>query len=51
MVCPGDAFVVAAIGLEAAVQDADEPVADLAQGRVVADPAGAESVVVVAGAG
>jgi hypothetical protein len=34
-VAPGDVFVVEGAGFEAAVEDADEPVGDLAQGRVV----------------
>jgi hypothetical protein len=42
VVCPGDGFVVAAVGGEAAVQDPDEPVAELAQGGVVTRAAGAE---------
>src|SRR6266545_6690955 len=48
---PGSRFVVAGAGLEASVQDADEPVGELAQRGVVADAAGALLVVVGAGAG
>lgn len=46
MVGPGDVLVVGPAGLEAAVQDAGEAVAELAQGGVVAGAAGAECVVV-----
>ena len=38
-------------GLESAVQDADEPVTELAQRGVAADPGGAQLVVVGAGSG
>ena len=48
---PGGVFVVAGAGLEAAVEDADEAVGELAQRGVVAGAAGAEGVVVGAGAG
>jgi hypothetical protein len=48
---PGGVFLVEAAGFEAAVQDADKPVAELAQRGVVAFAAGAEGVVVGAGAG
>src|ERR1041384_3960408 len=51
VVGPGDVFVVGGAGREAAVQDADQAIAELAQGRAVADPASAELVVVAAGAG
>ena len=51
VVGPGGVLVVAAVGLEAAVQDADQAVAELAQGGVVAGPAGAQAVVVGAGSG
>jgi hypothetical protein len=44
-------FVVAGAGLEAAVEDADESVGELAEGGVVADPAVAERLVVGVGAG
>ena len=44
-------FVVVGAGLEAAVEDADEPVRELSQCGLVADAAGALGVVVVAGAG
>jgi len=50
MVCPGDGLVVARVGLEAAVEDADEAIAELAERGVVADAAGAELIVVGAGA-
>ena len=43
---PGGVFVVEGVVSEAAVEDADEAVADLAQGGVVADLAAAEIVVV-----
>lgn len=43
---PGDVFVVGGAGFEAAVQDADEAVGDLAEGGLVADVAGAELAVV-----
>jgi hypothetical protein len=39
VVGPGGVFVVGGAGLEAAVQDADEAVAELAQRGVVADTA------------
>src|SRR5450755_1737070 len=48
---PGGGFVVAGAGFEASVQDADEPVGELAQRGVVADAAGALLVVEGAGAG
>ncbi len=44
-------FVVGGLVLEAAVEDADEAVAQLAEGGLVADVAGSEAVVVGAGAG
>jgi hypothetical protein len=47
----GDVFVVGGAGCEAAVQDADQAVAELAQGGAVADAAARELVVVAAGAG
>src|SRR6185437_15205197 len=46
VVGPGGGLVVEGAGLEAAVQDADQAVAELAQGGVVADAAGAQGVVV-----
>ena len=46
---PGGGFVVEGAGFEAAVQDADEAVGELAQGGVV--PGAAGTLVVVAGAG
>ena len=48
---PGLGFVVGGAGLEAAVEDADEAVAELAQGGVVADVSSSHRVVVGAGAG
>src|SRR6266516_1801862 len=48
---PGGGLVVGGAGFEAAVQDADEPVGELAQGGVVPGAAGALLVVVGAGAG
>ena len=50
-VAPRGGLVVAGAGLEAAVQDADQPVPELAQGCVVTDPAPAQGVVVDAGTG
>ena len=49
MVAPAEMFVVGPTGVEAAVEDADEPVAEWAEGRVVAEAA--EGVVAGAGAG
>jgi len=51
VVAPGGCFVVASVGLQAAVEDPDEAVGDLAQGGLVADLAGAELSVVGGGAG
>ncbi|MFD9192283.1 hypothetical protein ACFWCA_29135 [Streptomyces phaeochromogenes] len=51
VVRPGGVFVVRGAGLEAAVQDPDEPVAELAERGPVAYAAGALLVVVGAGAG
>src|SRR5216683_7223780 len=48
---PGGGLVVEGAGLEASVQDADEPVGEPPQGIVVFDAAGAEVVVEGAGAG
>src|SRR5664280_3079697 len=45
-VLPGGVLVEKGAGLEAAVQDADEPVRELPQGRVVADVPAAQRVVV-----
>jgi hypothetical protein len=50
-VCPGGVFVVVGLGFEAAVEDADEPVGELAQGGLVADASVAELSVVGAGSG
>src|SRR5215472_7164496 len=49
VVGPGGGLVVEAAGLQAAVQDADEPVGELAWCCLVADVAGCEGVVVGAG--
>jgi hypothetical protein len=46
---PGGGLVVAGVGFQAAVEDPDEPVGQLAQRGVVTDPAGALTVVVGAG--
>ena len=51
LVVPGGVLVVEGAGFEAAVEDADEAVGQLAQGGVVALAAGAELVVVGAGPG
>ena len=51
VVGPGGVFVVGGAGRGAAVQDADQAVAELAQGGAVADPAPTELVVVAAGTG
>jgi hypothetical protein len=51
LVSPGGGFVVGGAGGEAAVQDADQAVGELAERGVVADAAGAQRVVVGAGAG
>src|ERR1700738_3733689 len=48
---PGGCFVVAGAGFQAAMQDADEAVAELAECGVVAEAAGALLVVVGAGSG
>ena len=49
---PGGCLVgVGGAGLEASVEDADEPVGELAEGRVVPCAAGALGVVEGAGAG
>ena len=47
---PAGGLVVGGAGLEAAAEDADEAVAELAQRGAVADAAAAELVVVAAGA-
>src|SRR6476661_1169709 len=51
VVGPGGCLVVKGAGLQASVEDADEPVGDLAQGRVVLGAAGAFGVVEGPGAG
>ena len=51
VVVPGDVLVVEPAGFEAAVQDPDESVAELAQRGVVAGAAGADGVVVGPSAG
>src|ERR1035441_9330142 len=48
---PGGFLVVESAGFEAAVQDADEPVGELAEGGVVVGAAGSLLVVVGAGGG
>src|SRR5487761_1738852 len=48
---PGGCLVVGGAGLEAAVEDADEAVGELAEGRVVLGAAGTFGVVEGAGAG
>ena len=48
---PGGCLVVEGAGFEASVQDADEPVRDLAQGRVVLGAAGTLGVIECPGAG
>ncbi len=48
---PGGFLVVEGAGFEAAVQDADEPAGELAEGGVVVGAAGSLLVVVGAGAG
>jgi hypothetical protein len=48
---PGGCLVIAGAGFQAAVQGADEAVAELAEGGVVAESAGALLVVVAAGSG
>ena len=50
VVVPGGVLVVARSGLEAAVQDADQPVGQLPQGGMVPDVPGSHGVVVDAGA-
>src|SRR6266540_5086815 len=51
VVGPGGCLVVEGAGFEASVEDSDEPVGELAQGRVVVSAAGALGVVEGAGAG
>ena len=46
LVVPGECFVVGMAGLEAAVEDADPAVGELAEGGLVADVPGAEGLVV-----
>jgi hypothetical protein len=46
---PGGAFVVVGVGFQAAVEDADEPVGELAEGGLVPGAAVAECQVVGAG--
>src|SRR6476619_6331560 len=46
VVLPGGVLVVVGAGLEAAVQDADQPVRELAQSGVVANLPGSERVVI-----
>ena len=47
---PGGGLVVGGAGLEASVEDAGEPAAELAQGGMVLGAAAAELVIVGAGA-
>ena len=49
VVCPSGVLVVAGAGFQAAVQDADQPVGELAQRGVVGLAPGAELVVVGTG--
>ena len=51
VVCPGDRFVVGGVVSEAAVEDADEPVGERAEGLVVGRSASALAVVEGAGSG
>ena len=51
VVRPGGCLVVERAGLQAAMQDADEPVGELAQGGVVFEVSGPLLVVIGAGAG
>ncbi len=50
-VCPGGVLVVGGLGFQAAVEDADEAVGELAQGGLVADLPVAELLVVGGGSG
>src|SRR4029453_1340721 len=43
---PGGCLVVAGVGLQTAMEDTDEAVGELAQRRMMADPAGAQRVVI-----
>jgi hypothetical protein len=43
---PGDGRVVAGAGFQAAMQDTDEPIAELTQGCLVADVSGPKRVVI-----
>ena len=51
VVGPGDGFLVAGVVFEAAVEDAEETVGELAQRGLVADVSSAQRCVVGAGAG
>jgi hypothetical protein len=51
VVAPGGVFVVGGSGSEAAVEDADEAVGELAEGGLVADVASTELLVVGTGSG
>ena len=51
MVVPGGVLVVGGADIEAAVQDAGEPVAGLAECGLVAGAAGAQGPIVSAGTG
>ncbi len=45
-VCPGGVFVIGGVGLQAAVQDADEAIGELVERGLMTDLAGAELLVV-----
>jgi len=51
VVCLGGVFVVGSVGLQAAVEDADEAVGELAKGGLMADVSSAELLVVGVGPG
>ena len=46
VVGPGDVLVVCRVGLQAAMEDADQSVGNLTQGRLVTDPPAAKGLVV-----
>ena len=50
-VCPGEVFVVAGVMSEAAIEDADEPVRECAEGLVVGGAVGAALNPVLKGTG
>ncbi len=45
-VCPGGVFVIGGVGLQAAVQDADKAIGELAERGLMTDLAGSELLVV-----